>query len=681
VRVGVRRALGAFLLVATYLPLQRLLDPQVTGLAGRTTRGVADVAWSAGLWGTVLVLIAAGLLAWMVPERSTDPLLDRAGRLLERPSSGGFALMAGGLAFVLSALVARVLLGGLPSSVDEMVELLHAQALLHGFVALPLAGPAAAWMVQNSIPTPSGLASIYPPMHTLALAAGLGAGASWMVGPLATGLAVGVTALVFDRLFEDRRTARFAAMLTALSPYLVFLGGTHLSHTTAAALAALTAYCALRARDGGGGWAAACGAVVGAFVCTRPWTGLVLGVLMPAALWLPRTRRHPPPWLLRRATAYLLGGIPFAILLFWWNTRLFGGPLRLGYTAAFGPLHGLGFHTDPWGNVYGPIQALGYTGADLVQLGTHLLESPLPALAVVGVAMASLRRMPEGTGLLIAWAFGAVAANAVYWHHGIHMGPRLLYESTPAWVGLWVVSLVSLWRSDPRPGSRRRRVVFWTGALSLVAGLLLVPGRAASYAVTRPERVAARVPSPPDGAPALVFVHGSWASRVSARLVAAGMRRDSVETALRRNALCSVDAYARWRSSGSTETPPPLDFTPAPGTPLGLERRALSQGDVILILPGRTFGGRCVREARSDREGTIELEPLLWQAPPLEDAPLVIARDLGPEDDAAVRARWPGRRAWLYTAGTDDEGPRLTPYEEGMQRIWGSGPGSPGSSG
>ncbi len=666
-----RRTLGAFLLAATYLPLHLLLDPRVTGLAGRATRDVAGAAWDAGVWGTALVVVTAALLAWVVPEGSTRPWIERSARMLEGPSRGRFALWTGVVAFVLSAVVARVLLGGLPSSVDEMVQLLHAQALLHGSTALPLPGPAAAWMVQNSIPTPAGLASVYPPMHTLALAAGLAVGASWIVGPVATGVTVGVTALVFERIFAERRTARFAGALTAVSPFIIFLGGTDLSHTTAAALAAATAWSALRARDGSAAWAFASGAIVGAFVCTRPWTGVVLATVMLVVVWGPEARRRTPRWLLARAGLLLLGGLPFAAFLFWWNAHLFGSPLRLGYLAAFGPLHGLGFHTDPWGNLYGPAQALGYTGADLVQLGTHLLESPLPALAVVGLALLLVRRLPSGTGLLIGWAFGAVGANALYWHHGIHMGPRLLYESAPAWAGLWAVSIVTLSRGASRLGPRGRQAVLWAGALSLAGGLLLVPGRASSYRVTAAERTAARLPSPPGPGPSLVFVHGSWPSRVSARLVADGMRRDSVETALRRNDLCSVSHYATWRGGGRTGPMPPLDLEARPGSPTGLERLTLSPGDVILVAPGQAFGSRCVREATSDHEGTIELDPLLWQAPPSEEASLVIARDLGPETNEMLRSRLPGRTAYVYVAGAPGEPQRLMPYAEGMRRLWG----------
>ncbi len=676
-----RRALGAFLLVATYAPLYLLLDPAVTGLAGRTTRAVTGVAWLSGLEGTLLIAVTAALLAWLLPGRPLASLAGRIGEALTRPSRRVFAAAAGGVTFLLSAAFAWFFLGGLPSSVDEMVQLLNARALLHGSAALPLPGPAAAWMVQNSVLTPSGLASIYPPLHTLALALGLAAGASWLVGPLAAGVATGVGSLVFERLLPSLREARVAAALTALSPFVIFLGGTQLSHTTAAALVVTTAWCALRARDGGAPWALAAGAATGAVVCTRPWTGLVLSAVILATLWLPRALRAPARWSAVRSGLLILGGAPFAALLFWWNQHLFGNPLRLGYIAAFGPAHDLGFHTDPWGNVYGPIQALAYTGSDLVQLGTHLLESPLPALALIGVGLLAARRLPRGSGTLLAWAFGAVGANALYWYHGLHMGPRMLYESAPAWVGLWVLSVAALAREGTGLASPFRRAVAWAAALSLLGGVLLVHGRAESYATTPAERKAATLPDPPAGEAALVFVHGSWASRIAARLEAMGMRRDSVETALRRNDICEVDAYARWRAQGARPPAPTLSFQRLPGSPPDLEQRALSPGNVVLVAPGRKPDAECIRQARSDRFGTIEMEPLLWQAPPFRGAHLVLARDLGPETNAAVRDSFPGLTPWVYVDAGPDRGPRLLPYAQGMRLLWGDSGAAGGSSG
>jgi hypothetical protein len=669
---GLRVTLGVALLAATFLPAQRLLDPALTGLAGAVTRQVAEVSWSGALWGTLMVVLLAVVLARWLPALDIVGIGEAAARRLERIDGRRFVALCAGLAFVLSLMASLAVLRGLPSSVDEMVQLLHARILLGGRTALPLPDPAAAWIVQNSVVTPSGWASIYPPFHTLVLALGLAVGVPWLVGPVMTGTGAGLVAASFDRLLPGRRPlARVAALLCAVSPFLLFLGGTELSHTTAAALAALTLWTALRARDGVPAWALLTGLAVGAFVSTRPWTGMVVSAALVGTVWVPEARRRAggARWLATRAVATLAGGAPFAVLLLGWDRALFGGPFVLGYSAAFGPAHGLGFHRDPWGNVYGLREAVAYTGADLSLLGAVLLESPLPALAVVGAGLTMARALDAGERVLVAWATAGVAANFVYWHHGIHMGPRFLFETGAAWVGLWVVGLFHLARGPGGPFVHR--AVGWAAALCVVAAPFLAVERGLAYRVPTEIASVARLPDPPVR-PALVFVHGSWSSRSAARLVAAGMRRDSVETALRRNAACAVDAYARWRSAGAPPPAPSLDLESRPGPGPGLAFVELSPGNQVAVRPGAPADSVCTREARSDRLGTLELEPLLWQAPPLPGRKLVVARDLGPETDARALRSFPGYHPYVAVDGGPGRPPRLLEYHQGMELLWGS---------
>ena len=64
----------------------------------------------------------------------------------------------------------------------------------------------------------------------------------------------------------------------------------------------------------------------------------------------------------------------------------------------------------------------------------------------------------------------------------------------------------------------------------------------------------------------------------------------------------------------------------------------------------------------------IELEPLLWQAPPLPGRPIVVARDMGPVKNAKLISAL-RRTPYLYV---DFEGePRLMEYAAGMELIWG----------
>jgi hypothetical protein len=406
-------------------------------------------------------------------------------------------------------------------------------------------------------------------------------------------------------------------------------------------------------------------------VLSRPWTGIALGAALCAGLWI--AAAWPPrtggAWLGRRVALWIAAGVPPAVAMAAYNARFFGAPARLGYEAAFGPAHGLGLHRDPWGNAYGPLEALAFTGFDLMTLGAQLLETPVSVVGLVGLWLMLAGTLPRGVGVLLAWALVPVVANALYWHHGHHLGPRMLYEAAPAWCLLGALGVVELSRARSWWG----RAVLWAGALALPLGLtLLLPGRIASARWSDDARARATPAAPAAGA-AIVFVHGSWPSRVSARLAQTGMRRDSIESALRRNDLCLVHRFAA-QAPAPSDARPAVDFERLPGSPARLRALEVAPGTFARIDPTLPLAPECAREARADRLGTVELEPMLWQTPipGLEDGAPLLFRDLGPEENARVLARHPGVPAWVQVAPTPDSR-GLLPYEEGMETLWGDG--------
>jgi hypothetical protein len=675
------------------LPVHRLLSPDRGGPAAAATVTVTDAAQGLVLWGTATLLLAALALGLMVPLGRLRPALDRIRGLLSRPRPATFAAILGAAALGTGVAVARGVHRGLPRLFDAMVQLLHARYFAAGRLAAPVPSPAGR-LVQNSVLVPEGWASVYPPGHTALLAAGHLLGAPWLVGPLLLGLTAAFTYLAVDRLYPQRPgTTRLAGLLVALSPFLVFAGSGYLSHATVAACAAGTLYFALRSSGGASAWALPAGAMAGLAVAARPWSGLVLGAFLSLGVLLTTWWREGRSfaWLGARVGWTALGGLPFALALLGYDRRVFGAPLRLGYEVAFGPAHGLGFHPDPWGNLYGLREALGYTAADVATLGLHLFETPLSGPLLVGLFLLVVPGLSRGTRILVGWALLPVAANAFYWHHGQHMGPRMLLEAAPAWAALSAVAGVGLVEGGRDPGATGRvastwsrrsasAVLVWAAILALPAGAFyILPSRVDAYR-WRPDALARATPPPlPADAPALVFVHGSWAGRVAARLAAAGMRRDSVETALRRNDLCRVHLYERARSRGEAPAAlPPLDLEPRPGRPAALVPREVG-GVRVFLGPGR-LEPVCAREVAADRFGGVELAPLLWQtALPGGGGPLLLYRDLGPSSNARVLARFPGRTAYVHAPGAR-RGQDLIPYEEGMELLWGDAPdeGTPG---
>ncbi len=665
-----RLLLGAAtaLLAVSWLPLHRLLDPERTGLAGRATRVAAEAAWEQALVGSILLLLAATALGRFVVPAGAREMVARVTATLNRTPLVAVALGAGVAAALASGVVASVHFGRAPTSVDEMVQLLHARILVTGQAALSLPpGSEAHWSIQNSLFTPYGWASVYPPFHTLLLSVGMALGAPWLIGPIAVGVAVTATVHAVEAAVpDDPALARWSGLAMAGSPFLLVLGATHLSHSTAAALTALALWASLRARNGSTWAAGSAGMASGLLLATRPWTGVVLGAAAAVTcVWPLRRTNGSRPW--KRAMAFGAGGSAPVLALLAWNQNLFGHPFRLGYSAAFGPSHGLGFHRDPWGNEYGWVEAVAYTASDLSQLGVHLFETAPPALVLIGLGLAAGAVLPSGLEILAGWLLLGVLSVIPYWHHGSHFGPRLLFEVGPLAAVLTVAAARGLFdlRATPRWG---RDGATWLVLLSVLSALVTVPlTLRGPLAAPGP---AGRVLREVDDS-TVVFAHGSWGSRTAARLVSSGMRRDSVETALRRNDACSVHEYATWRRI-RVGPAPPLDLTPRSGMPAHLRSVELAEGIVMSVDPSRTVTAACAREAGSDAAGgSAELEPLLWLAPPLPGARVIVARDLGPEANHRLMEGFPGYTPRVMIGGTRSVPGGILDYEAGMELLWG----------
>ena len=666
-----RRMVGAGLIALTILPVWRLLDPERTGLAGAATvtqmTDLVDLAWS----GALLALIPLVLLVWLGDRLPLDAWLARGARRVASMPTRSFALLVFALSAALALAFELVVLEGKPNLIDAMAQLAHARIITAG----ALAGPselAEFHFVTNSVLTDAGWVSQYPPGHPLLLALGMTLRAEWLVGPLALGAALAFSALIAERALPHARVAaRSLLLLACASPFLLAHAGSYMSHTTAAALVAAAVWCILRARDGDARWALLAGLAGSAALAVRPLSALAMVGAAALAAWLPAPSRVA----VRRFALALAGALPITLLHLWYNAHFFGAPLRLGYVAAYGPAHGLGFGADPWGNAYGPIQAAAYTSADLTALAVALFEIPLPLVALAGAFLLLARTLRPGERVIAAWAIAPVAANALYWHHGNFMGPRMLNEAAPAWVLLVAVALAALLARAPQRlpavagGVARPLRAPLTAALVVVAIavlVLMVPTRLASWGgdYYRSRRIAA----PEAAAPALVFVHGPWMGRVGARLAAAGMRSDSIETALRQNTTCAVEQYADARER---EVPlPRIDLEPRADR--ALPRVDISPENYIRHVPGEALTAGCVAQIQADRLGVLELAPFLWQGVPAgAQGGALFVRDMGPERNRRLLERESARRPLVFAAASADAPATLHPYEQGMRLLWG----------
>lgn len=660
------RIVAAVLALLGVLPLWQLLPQRATGLAGAATAEQA-AAYTALVWnGVLLALIPAIIAALVLDSERFDSLLRRAAASLMKPSLPAYAFIVAIVGTLLAAFVGIRILQGSPALIDSFAQLVHARYFAAGSLAGPVGADQQFWHIQQTIATPKGWVSQYPPGYIALLAVGLKLHAVTLVGPLLLGVAVFFTALTASEVFENAALGRFAALLAALCPFMLGQAGAFMSHVPACAFSAMALYFVLRARRGTIGWSAAAGVALGTLFAIRPFTALVAGAVTTAVVV-----SAPMQGKLRRIAVALASALPLFVLVGLYNARFFGQATRFGYTAALGPHAGLGFGIDPWGNRFGLIDALAYTSAELAALNVFLLETPLPLVLFVGLFFARSQLCTPPQLLLFWWVAALVIANLFYWHHGLFMGPRMLADAGTLWVLLVVMSVAGLIgsiRADWLIGGKYSVRVFAAAGASaaLLAGLFVfAPQRLYSYAPTADVERLLHAPSTDRAA--LVFVHGGWTTRIAMKLAAHGMRLDSVETALRQNGTCTVHNYALAYVRGEP-APGYLDFAPrATHLPPVIQ---IAPGDRIRIERGERIDAGCAAEMAADTAGVIDVSPFLWQGdlPAIGRRGALFVRDMGPAANADLIARNRDREPLMLIEKS--ERVSLQPYHAAARSVW-----------
>ena len=677
-----RQILGLAILVLAFAPVYRLMDTSVAAPHRQVSVEVAGVTLQLAWWGTVVTVLLSGVMARLLPAHAVRGLAKASVRWLMRPPSSAYALALAAISAGLATLAGFQLYQGFFTNVDEIASALHARYLAQGMMAGPTFSVPEFWLIPNTLVVQEGWVSQYSPTHLLAMAALIRLDVPMLLGPLFFGGMTALVALSLLRLLPDRPgPARAAALVVSVCPFLIFLGGGSMSHVSAGAFGAAVLYSALRARDGSGWWSVLTGGSMGLMVSDRPLMGLVLGAVFTLGVWVPaalRTGGRGAPWLAPRVVGAVVGGVPFAVLLAWYNQRLFGSPFTLGYLAAFGERHRLGFHMDPWGYAYDLKEAVAFTSSDVLTMGVQLLETPFPVTALIGLYLLLGTRLSRGMGVLLAWAFVPLLSNGYYWFHDV----RMLFEAAPAWVTLGVLAAADLgggteYDGHQKPRSWARDMATWAVVVGLVGATAWgVPERWGSYGWSQETLDRISAPSTPTADPSIVFVHTSWNERLSATLQGAGgMRQDSIITALRRNTNCGLHRYALAREARDVSLPH-VDLDQIPGTPADIDRPQSPSGATFRVRRGEPFPQTCRRELQADRFGAVALAPLVWQGdlPGIEEGRPLFVRDLGPEKNQRLLDHYADRLAYTFAPRGAGEAPEIVPYAEGITLLWGTPP-------
>jgi hypothetical protein len=258
----------------------------------------------------------------------------------------------------------------------------------------------------------------------------------WTIGPQFVVLLAALAALWLSYLLARElglgvALSATAAVVLAACPVFIFTSIQPLSDTVATAWTLVALFTALRARRARA-WAVACGVALAIAVLVRP-TNLVLAPALLVLLGLDA----------RRLGLFVLGGIPGAAWMAFYNHQLYGNALRSGYgdvLAAFALPYGVptALHFAKWLALLLPAALLVLPFAALVHLKTRRREL-----------------------LALAAAFGAIAGVYVFYEvsREVWWCLRFILPVLPALIVAGLLGVEALARRRDAPRAQRLRNV------------------------------------------------------------------------------------------------------------------------------------------------------------------------------------------------------------------------------
>jgi 4-amino-4-deoxy-L-arabinose transferase-like glycosyltransferase len=588
------------------------------------------------LWTVAILAVALALdFAWR--DGLERHLVRWREKLLGLPGHG-YALACAAALLAAAALLSSVLFARNPHNVDSIAQLFQARIFLGGSLTAPAPEYPEFFGATHLLIQEGRWFSQYPPGHPVLLGLGLLAGLPWLVNPL---FAAATLVLVFAaaRRLLGEGGARLAAALYLVSPFALFMSASYMNHVTSGFFLALALYTAVRTEGDARGrvWLLATGAALALAATIRPLEAAAWAAVLGVWILLRRGWRSAAVV----GAACLVGLAPLLL----YNSLTTGHPLRFGYSLLWGAGHGLGFHTDPWGEPFTPIVSFANTALDFQRLNVLLYLWPFPSLIFVFVALVYAVRADRSRGaiaLLGALLFAAPLAYFFYWHRDNYLGPRFVFASLVPAVILTAAGILAL---DRRLG--RWRGALWLALLSgaLVGLTVYFPQSAGLFAGRMLERkLHPEIEAERAGiGDALVFVKVGWGSRLIPRLWAWGIPASQALTS----------QLQTWRDMN-----------------LAVVRDVLPDQSVR-VDTSAALPERCYREVQQDEAGFTVYGTLIWRNDPWLTKGTVYARDFGPERNRRLQALYPGRRSYLYAPLNPEPGaqPVLSPLARLGSRV------------
>jgi 4-amino-4-deoxy-L-arabinose transferase-like glycosyltransferase len=391
---------------------------------------------------------------------------------LSLPFQPAIALFLAGT--ILTALVCLFVLDGIPHVQDDVAYIFQARifALFRSWVPVP---PGPEFFQNGFILMYQGRwFTKYPPGYPLLLAPTLWVGFPWLVNTLSAGVSLALVYACGLRMY-GRRVAAWAGLLGLVSPWILIMSGSYMSHPTTMMWAILFVYCLVRMHDKPLalwrewiGWPLLAGFAIGMAFITREWTAFGIGV--GAGLWGLTDILSSRPAVRQAVSRYALvlaGFVPPLLFLLYENRQLTGDWLRFAQdlvgsydTPGFGPGHG-----SPEGHT----PALGvYNALVYLRALTGVFDGWPGPLALAPIALGLVAWVADGTRRYLKWdtlvwlcAVGLLGAYFLWWSATTIYGPRYWYEAMPflllvAGRGLDLLGRLASWSLQGRRASLAR---------------------------------------------------------------------------------------------------------------------------------------------------------------------------------------------------------------------------------
>ncbi len=631
-------------------------------------------------WGTgSLLTLGVGALAWMVSRRQHWPfdILTRSDLMQDSLARGPVStapVRPGNLAIriylvalcalLLYALVATMIFSRRPLLIDEVVQLWQAQRFAEGRLWIPAPAHAEFFSFLHLVDVGERVYAQFPPGGPFMLWIGLLAGAPWLVGPACGAFSV----LLFARLARaaepaaSERWVLGATLLFALTPFGVFMFGSHMNHVTAllwllVAVTSLVTLVGVAPASGSDGQpehsaphgvavlpALGLGLGLGAAATIRPLDAFAFA--LPAAIWLiVRAERSPQRWM-ENVIAGLGVAVPFMAMMYV-NAQTTGHPLKFGYEVLWGTSHGLGFHAAPWGEPHTPLRGLALASLYQWRLQSYLFETPFPSLVLPVASLWCVRRLGALDRYLLASSALVILFYLLYWHDGFYLGPRFVVPLLPALV-LWTARL-PLFVRERVSSLHLRRGISTMLVFGIVGALVFnLPVRIASYrAGLTSMRVDYARAAERDGVRnALVFVRESWGAQLVARLWALGVSRPMTESVYRGTDSCNLEqevTVLERDGMRGARAERRLAALLARDSAF-VAKSTLTPDPTERVRPSVRYAAVCVRRIEEDRAGFLHYVPLRL----ITTGDNVYARDLHARDSLLL-AEFPDRSVYLLT--------------------------------